>query len=82
LSSTRKANHYYVHHAWQQRRDTLNRVFSGTGCCCAAATHATGKRELLEDLTYGAAARESLEEPGDDIPGRQVWTGLDRAGLT
>ena len=36
-------------------------------------------RELLEDLADGAAAREALEEPGEDIPTEQVWAEL---GLT
>ena len=36
-------------------------------------------RELLEDLADGAAAREALEEPGEDIPAEQVWAEL---GLT
>jgi hypothetical protein len=35
--------------------------------------------ELLEDLADGAAAREALEEPGEDIPAEQVWAEL---GLT
>jgi hypothetical protein len=34
-------------------------------------------RELLEDLADGAAARQALEEPGEDIPAEQVWTELD-----
>jgi hypothetical protein len=36
-------------------------------------------RELIEDLADAAAARESLAEPGDDIPAEQVWVEL---GLT
>jgi hypothetical protein len=36
-------------------------------------------RELLEDLADGAAARQALDEPGEDIPAEQVWTEL---GLT
>ncbi|HUK71145.1 MAG TPA: hypothetical protein VLW50_20665 [Streptosporangiaceae bacterium] len=36
-------------------------------------------RELVEDLADAAAARESLAEPGDDIPAEQVWAEL---GLT
>jgi hypothetical protein len=30
----------------------------------------------LEDLTDGAARSRSIEEPGNDISGRQVWTEL------
>ncbi len=33
-------------------------------------------REWLEDLADAAAARRALEEPGDDIPGDQVWAEL------
>jgi hypothetical protein len=36
-------------------------------------------RELLEDLADGAAARQALPEPGEDIPAERVWTEL---GLT
>jgi len=36
-------------------------------------------RELLEDLADGAAARQALEEPGEDVPAEQAWTEL---GLT
>lgn len=36
-------------------------------------------RELLEDLADGGAARQALEEPGEDIPAEQVWAEL---GLT
>jgi len=36
-------------------------------------------RNLLEDLADGAAAREALDEPGEDIPTEQVWAEL---GLT
>jgi hypothetical protein len=36
-------------------------------------------RELLEDPTDGAAARQALEEPGEDIPAEQVRAEL---GLT
>ncbi|MGH3277143.1 MAG: hypothetical protein ACRDNZ_22795 [Streptosporangiaceae bacterium] len=33
-------------------------------------------RELLEDLADAAAARQALDEPGDDIPAEQVWAEL------
>jgi antitoxin (DNA-binding transcriptional repressor) of toxin-antitoxin stability system len=36
-------------------------------------------RELLEDMADVAAARQALDEPGEDIPAEQVWTEL---GLT
>ena len=36
-------------------------------------------RELVEDLADGRAARQALEEPGEDIPAEQVWAEL---GLT
>jgi hypothetical protein len=36
-------------------------------------------RELVEDLADGAAARQALDEPGEDVPAEQVWTEL---GLT
>jgi antitoxin (DNA-binding transcriptional repressor) of toxin-antitoxin stability system len=36
-------------------------------------------RELLEDLADVAAARQALDEPGEDIPSEQAWTEL---GLT
>lgn len=36
-------------------------------------------RELVEDLADGDAARQALEEPGEDIPAEQVWAEL---GLT
>lgn len=36
-------------------------------------------RELLEDLADSTAARQALEEPGEDVPAEQVWTEL---GLT
>jgi antitoxin (DNA-binding transcriptional repressor) of toxin-antitoxin stability system len=36
-------------------------------------------RELLDDLADAAAARQALDEPGEDIPAEQVWTEL---GLT
>jgi hypothetical protein len=36
-------------------------------------------RELLEDLADGRAARQALEEPGEDIPAEEVWAAL---GLT
>ena len=32
--------------------------------------------EPLEDLTDGAARSRSIEESGNDISGRQVWTEL------
>ena len=34
------------------------------------------KAEPLEDLTDGAARSRSIEEPGNDISGRQVWKEL------
>ena len=33
-------------------------------------------RELLEDLADAVAARQALDEPGDDIPAEQVWAEL------
>ena len=33
-------------------------------------------RELVEDLADGDAARQALEEPGEDIPAEQVWAEL------
>ena len=36
-------------------------------------------RELVEDLADGDAARQALEEPGEDIPAEQVCAEL---GLT
>jgi hypothetical protein len=36
-------------------------------------------RELLDDLADVAAARQALDEPGEDIPAEQVWSEL---GLT
>jgi hypothetical protein len=33
-------------------------------------------RELLEDLADVVAARQALDEPGEDIPAEQVWTEL------
>lgn len=36
-------------------------------------------RELIEDLADVVAARESLAEPGDDIPAEQVWAELGLA---
>ena len=33
-------------------------------------------RELLEDLADGAAAREALEEPGEDIPAERSGPSL------
>ena len=33
-------------------------------------------QELLEDLADGAAARQALDEPGEDIPAGQFWTEL------
>lgn len=40
-------------------------------------------RELLEDLADGAAGRQALEEPGEDIPAEQSGpslAGRDRPG--
>jgi len=39
----------------------------------------TARRELFEDLADAAIARESLAEPGDDIPAKQVWAEFDLA---
>jgi hypothetical protein len=36
-------------------------------------------RALLEDLADSDAARQALEEPGEDIPAERVWGEL---GLT
>jgi hypothetical protein len=61
---------------WRGQPLTLAAVRRAAGCYCAAAIHATGKREPLEDLTDGAARSRSIEESGNDISGRQVWTEL------
>jgi hypothetical protein len=62
-----------------EHRDRLAAIVPAGFAALLEGMTADQARELLEDLADGAAARQALEEPGEDIPAEQVWTEL---GLT